>query len=65
MTGICELCGTTGELEKMLYADEWLMLCSACYAKEEAKGDREYERQKEGGAFDPDDPGHERDIREE
>lgn len=69
----CEICCKLAILKPMLYNnDEDKMLCPECWGSEEARGDMEYERWKdeqselgERKEYDPDDPDHERDIREE
>jgi hypothetical protein len=46
-----------------LYMDgDKILLCRECLDAEEMRADMEYERQREEGTFDPDEPGHERDI---
>lgn len=47
----CDLCGKESDkLEKCLYCSgEDLMLCPKCWDYETARGDMEYERQKEEG----------------
>ncbi len=48
MIGECELCSKVEELEPCLYMhSEKKMLCRSCWDHETARGDWEYERQKE------------------
>lgn len=61
----CEKCNQKVDypLLPMLYQDgEKLLLCRDCWDYEDMRADAEYERQRE--EYDPDNPDHERDIKE-
>jgi hypothetical protein len=64
-SGQCDLCGEQSiGLEPMLYhTGEKMMLCIKCWDNETARGDYLYEQMKEN--YDPNNPDHERDIKED
>jgi ribosome-binding protein aMBF1 (putative translation factor) len=63
----CELCGKEEGIFEVKFniGKEYLLLCKKCEDQREVYASNEYDRQREEETYDPDEPGHERDIKED